>query len=574
VSAGRATAPLRVAAAAAAALLVALALPAAASAHAVLERSTPERGAPLSSSPGEIAFYFNEPVEATFGAVALYDSAGEEVDTGEPFRPDDESSALGVPIEGDLPDGVYTATYRVISADSHPVSGGLVFTVGEAGTGSGASVSELLEGTEAGPVTDVAFWAARWLGYLAIGVAIGGTAFLLAILRPAIRAQGGDGWDDAKAAFAGRWRTVMLAAAGVGLAASALAIVLQGATALGTSFWDALDATTIGDVLDTRFGTAVGFRLLAWALFAAVVVAGRPLLALPSIAYLAVSPALAGHASVQEPTWLLFPADVVHVAAVGLWFGGLGMLVFCLPVATATLEPEHRTRLLAGCLVRFSPLALGSVIALAAMGITMSLDYVDPLSSLFDTAFGRAVLIKAGLLVVLIGFGAVNRQRLLPALRETERRGEAPGRPGALFRRTLRSEVALIVVVLGVAAALVSYSPPDAESEGPVSGTTTLGPATLDYTVEPAQVGRNQLHLYLFDSEDGSQYTQAKGFEAQVELEDKDIGPLDVDLSRAGPGHYVARSAPFGVTGDWSVLVRMRISRFEEARASFEVSIE
>jgi copper transport protein len=553
--------------------LLALYLPAAASAHAVLERTTPERGVELDAAPREVAFYFNEPVEAAFGAVTLYDSAGEKVETGEPFRPGEESSAIGVPVERDLPDGIYTATYRVLSADSHPVSGGMVFTVGDAGAGSGPSVSELLAGAEAGAVTDVAFWAARWLGYLAIGIAIGGLAFLLVILRPAIRAQGRDGWDDAKAAFVRRWRIVMLVAAGIGLAASALAIVLQGATALGTSFWDALDATTIGDVLETRFGTAIGFRLLAWALFAAVIVAGRPLLALPSIAYLTVSPALAGHASVQEPTWVLFPADVVHVAAVGLWFGGLALLVLCLPAATATLDPERRTRLLAGCLVRFSPLALGSVIALAAMGITMSLVYVDPLSGLFDTAFGRAVLIKAGLLVVLIGFGAVNRQGLLPALRETERRGQPPGRPGALFRRTLRSEVALIVVVLGVAAALVSYPPPNAASEGPVSGTATLGPATLDYTVEPAQVGRNQLHLYLFDSEDGSQFTEARGFEAQLELEDKDIGPLEVDLSRAGPGHYVARSAPFGVPGDWSVLVRMRVSRFEEARASFEVPI-
>jgi copper transport protein len=567
------SAPLWAAAVVALALLAALCVPAVVSAHAVLERATPERGAKLDTAPREIAFYFNEPVEAAFGAVALYDSAGDQVDTGEPFRPGDESSAIGVPVEGDLPDGVYTATYRVVSADSHPVSGGVVFTIGKAGAGSAASVSELLEGTEAGPVTDVAFWAARWLGYLAIGVAIGGVAFLLAIFWPAIRAQGGAGWDDANSAFIRRWRVAMLAAAGVGIAASALAIVLQGASALGTSFWDALDATPIGDVLDTRFGTAVGFRLLIWMVFAAVVAARMPLFALPSIAYLALSPALAGHASVQEPTWVLFPADVVHVAAMGLWFGGLAMLVLCLPAATATLEPERRTSLLAGCLARFSSLAFGSVIALAAMGITMSLVYLGPLSDLFDTTFGRAVLIKAGLLVVLIGFGALNRQRLLPALRETERRGEAPGRPGALLRRTLRTEVALIVVVLGVAAVLVSYAPPDAESEGPVSGTATIGPATLDYTVDPAQVGHNQLHLYLFDAEDGSQYTEAKGLGVELELEDKGIGPLEVDLERAGPGHFVARSAPFGVTGDWSVLVRMRVSRFEEVRGSLPVPI-
>ena len=70
------------------------------------------------------------------------------------------------------------------------------------------------------------------------------------------------------------------------------------------------------------------------------------------------------------------------------------------------------------------------------------------------------MLIKIILLVVLVGLGALNRQRSVPALRAAARPARRRAAPGALLRRTLRVEVALVVVVLGVTAALVSYPPP------------------------------------------------------------------------------------------------------------------
>jgi copper transport protein len=56
-------------------LLIALA-PAAAQAHAVLERTVPERGADLAREPAQVAFHFNEPVETQFGSVGLSYSPG------------------------------------------------------------------------------------------------------------------------------------------------------------------------------------------------------------------------------------------------------------------------------------------------------------------------------------------------------------------------------------------------------------------------------------------------------------------------------------------------------------------
>ena len=81
-------------------------------------------------------FRFNEPVESAFGALRVFDAKGERVDVGATERPGGDGEAVAVRLRPDLPDGSYTATYRVVSADSHPISGGFVFTVGKGGRGA------------------------------------------------------------------------------------------------------------------------------------------------------------------------------------------------------------------------------------------------------------------------------------------------------------------------------------------------------------------------------------------------------------------------------------------------------
>ena len=107
--------------------------PRAALAHAQLEGTTPERGAVVKREPAAVIFRFDEPVEGNFGAVRVYDANGSRVDEGDAFHPDGEGPRLGVHLKPGLPDGSYTATYRVVSADGHIVSSGFVFSIGKAG---------------------------------------------------------------------------------------------------------------------------------------------------------------------------------------------------------------------------------------------------------------------------------------------------------------------------------------------------------------------------------------------------------------------------------------------------------
>lgn len=564
-------------------LFVCLALlaPTAASAHARLEATSPAQGATVRTEPAAVVFRFDEPVEGNFGAIRVYDAAGNRVDEGDAFHPGGEGPKLGVHLKPGLPDGSYTATYRVVSADGHIVSSGYVFSIGRPGRAPKQTVGELIGSGGSGPVTETAFGVARGLGYAALALAVGAFLFLVAIWGPALAAArgAGEGWGEAEARFLRRTRTLTLVAAAAGIAGACAAIVLEGAEAAGVSGFAALTETIVRETLGTRFGTVWGFAVLAWALVAvlAATVLVRPrarfALAAP-LAFLVAAPALGGHASTQAPVALDFTVNVVHVGAMAVWLGGLVVLLLALPAATRALPAADRARLLAEALSRFSRLALAMVVAILLTGLVQAYVYVRHPGDLTATGYGRAVLVKLILLLGVVVFAAYNRRRSVPGLRRLAAAGAAPGRVGLLLRRALRAEVALLVVVLGVTAALASYAPPISAQAGPFSTTVTAGPTQLEMTVDPARVGGNQVHIYFFDSKTGAQYTKGKEAKVTATLSDKEIGPLPLEVQHAGPGHYIATNALLNAPGTWTVEVTLRVSAFDEFSQAIEVPIK
>jgi copper transport protein len=567
----------------AAAVTAMLVLPSTAAAHATLEGSSPQRGATMKEEPAAVVFRFSEPVEGNFGAVRVFDVEGERVDQGDAFHPGGEGSTLGVDLKPGLADGSYTATYRVVSADGHVVSGGYVFSIGRAGRAPEETVAELVASGGAGTVNGIGVGVSRGVQYAALAVALGALAFVLLAWLPALRSLGftGQSWERARNALGRRLRLVLIAASLAGAISAVTAIVFEAAQAAGVSVGAALDWTILREELGTRFGTVWGITALAWVLLGAMTMPAlrklSPLrlgiLLLP-LSFIALEPALSGHPSTQSPVALLFPANVLHVVAMAVWVGGLTSLLLVLPAATRELDAPDRSRLLAANLARFSPLALLCVAAILLTGVGQAYAYVRDLDNLLDTAYGRAVLIKLALLVAaLIPLGAYNRYRSVPALERIAAGGEAPGRAGLLLRRALRAEVALLVVVLGVTAALAGYAPATAVQSCPFSGSASVGPAELEVTVDPARVGPNQVHLYLFDARSGAQFNRIKELKATATEPESSIGPLPLDARRAGPGHYTVQGALLTVAGDWQLEVTVRVSAFDQYTAELEVPI-
>lgn len=154
-----------------------------------------------------------------------------------------------------------------------------------------------------------------------------------------------------------------------------------------------------------------------------------------ALAALAV-PASAGHAATMPDHAGASGALVVHVLAAALWVGGLAGLVLVLRPGSSALQPA---------VARFSPVALGCVVALALSGVTAAVTAVGPVGPAWRSPYGALLVGKAGALVVLVVCGAAHRRRTLPAL--------AAGR-AAPFVRLVVVELLVMAAAAGLATAL------------------------------------------------------------------------------------------------------------------------
>ena len=131
----------RIWAAVAAGSIAALVVAPSALAHARLDSSTPSNDQVLRRAPQQVLLRFSEPVETAFGSVRVIDGAARRVDDARTTRPDPTAVAVGLP--SDLSPGTYTVAWRVVPADSHPVSGAFVFHIGKPGAGAAGVVGQV-----------------------------------------------------------------------------------------------------------------------------------------------------------------------------------------------------------------------------------------------------------------------------------------------------------------------------------------------------------------------------------------------------------------------------------------------
>lgn len=517
-----------------------------ASAHAFLQRTEPANGTVVAASIGEVRLTFNERVEVRPNQLIVTDVNGRRVDRS------DAQLAAGDPLTvvvslPQLPAGVYTARYALVSSDTHPISGELRF-------GVGVSVADVIAGASAVQVTalDAPLLlqaVGRGVNLLGLSVLIGPVAFLLLILMTPW-ARGAAPSGAAARLFASRAvRCVWIA---VTILIIGQVIALLGA-ALASTFGSLAAALQPGNLLGTlsgRFGTLWLGRLallLVPALALPVIGAelelradatseesvsdtqhqgsdlaaperehrGWWMILLAGIAS-ALLTAIGGHAAATAPVPLSIVVDWAHLLAATFWIGGLLTLVLVLPGFLRTLSDTERLATLEHVVPRFSTLAFGCVQILALTGFYQTWVHVDGPTTLGDTLYGRTLLVKFLLLIPLIALAAVSRLLFLPRLRVVAA-AYPSGETVPLTRRYWRAlwgEAALGIVVLAVvglltalppARAVVSASAGDGDNIAAPATTESVtiagaaGPLLVDLTIGPTGNGPAVLSVVLRD---------------------------------------------------------------------------
>lgn len=148
----------------------------------------------------------------------------------------------------------------------------------------------------------------------------------------------------------------------------------------------------------------------------------------------------------------------IHMLAAGLWIGTLFVMVAVgiTGVLASRLDTERRGALVARMVYAFSPLALGSAAVLATFGVITAWRHLGQWDLLWTTPYGKALLVKLGIVGLVLLFGAWNWRRQKPRLGS-----EVAARS---LRTTAMVELSLAALVLLVTAVLVSL--PDARPPG------------------------------------------------------------------------------------------------------------
>ncbi|HXZ55126.1 MAG TPA: copper resistance CopC family protein [Burkholderiales bacterium] len=109
-------------------LLAALAWPAAALAHAFLDRAVPAVGGKVHGKPAEVRLRFSQALEPAFSTVQVFDAGGKQVDRKDKGLDPADASVLRVSLPP-LDPGVYRVVWRVLSVDTHVTEGDYRFEV-------------------------------------------------------------------------------------------------------------------------------------------------------------------------------------------------------------------------------------------------------------------------------------------------------------------------------------------------------------------------------------------------------------------------------------------------------------
>jgi copper transport protein len=584
-------------------------------AHAQLLGTSPTNGAVLTSAPGQVVLTFGEAVQAPPTAIEIFSAGGQRVATGPvghpAGRPDQVEAALPKSLEG-----TYIVSWRVISADTHPVDGAFTFSVGapSAGGAVGALEQHLLAARHPSRALGILTGTLRTLILLAVLVSIGGVGVLVR-------------WPAGLRRREVRW--LVLGATLLATVASVAAVLAQGPYDAGRPFGNALRSEVLSPVLHSHFGTAAGVRIASSLLILAGILAGiattgrrpsaadgseaaRPrskpglvappwlLAALAGCAGLVVSLSLSGHATTGRWEPLAFIADLVHVGAAAAWVGGLIVL------AAVLAAPPGDTRELGAVVRRFSTTAAWAVALVVASGVFQAWRQLGSWKALTTSDYGTLLLLKVTLAIAAVEAGWFSRRwvarRLLPLPAQGPAQVVEPRRlgPGAAtasphlagngaglanagargpsaprFRRWLAFEAALGIGIVALTGALIDAAPPQGETVAAAARAFTdhakVGPNLLSVAVYPLVAGSVHVAIQLTDR--ATTPVDAFQVTAQVSLPSRGVGPITVPLVHQFTGSWVADNVLLPLAGRWRLQVGVLTDPVTEYDQTFNFTV-
>ena len=540
---------------------LALAVPGVASAHAYLVRTVPSPSTTLNVSPPVVALTFDEAVEPRFAISSVTNAAGRQEATGPVRRSPANPDTLVVPLRPHLPEGWYLVYWRAISVDGHPVQGAFTFAIGP----NEGPQPQFRVPSIAGTATTHRLLVARWAMFLTVMIAIGLFVMRFAIARPLVRRVEGTSLRSVSIAM------VVFSVLGL----IAIPVYLD----IATSIDSLRSAFAVGALVPlfrvTAFGRGYTDMELCFALFCVAawiaVWVDRPRREHRSIAELmAVSGALlaagavlvlpgtSGHAGQTAPRGVSLGLDWLHLVSGSLWLGGLvGLLL-----VWASLSAGSRVAGLAVTVPRFSNVAFVSVLVLIGTGVGATIIHLPTVASLWQTSYGKTILLKVALLLGAMLLAAFNLLRTKPHLEAASERPELGPPAASMLRRLVTGEAVIVAAAVFAAALLSSLAPPPKALASVGSAVAHVGPGKVVQVIEKngytikVLVSPNRAAVpnsFALQLTRGGAPVRGADVTLQFAMLDMQMANQEYQLAETAPGIYTRPAPALVMVGHWAL---------------------
>lgn len=583
-----------------------------AEAHASLISSNPSNGEKVDRPPARVTLNFSEPIERKLTQIQVFDIDRNQVDEGDIEFDDANPASASVGI-GDIKPGLYIVQFdNVSTVDGHPWNGVIQFILlnPDGTVPEGAEFDADAEAAGGGttgllpPNIDI---VAKWIALLSMATVAGAAFWVLFVARPAASFLDDDPYRKAVDG-ALRWFTVLAHALVVtGFAGMAILVALtvsrfETSTGLVEYLMDIQAGRYRALFLALSIVALLGADFVYLSRNHRLRTFGIVLTLVASLVAL-VTFSLTSHGGVGAGSFWAVTSDYIHLVASAVWLGMLVMLVPFLRTARHDLGEEEGLLYTANAFDRFSLVAGLSVIAIVSTGVFNGLVQIPSWSAFVDTAYGRVLLVKLGLLLPLFAIAGLNAFVFKPSLVRaidslhqkggrdlTPQQSEASENVIRVLRNRLpwsiAAEVTMVVAVFASVAVLSQTSTAKGElaakraSEQGVTSFTDQKPAgdlQLDIEIKPNQVGLNEFNLLIRDQTgtplENAEQVRLRFYYTDPSNPNLKTGQTELILNSFGQGQYRGSGAYFSQPGSWRVEAGIRRTGADDVSRNFVVSV-
>ena len=245
---------------------------------------------------------------------------------------------------------------------------------------------------------------------------------------------------------------------------------------------------------------------------------------------------------------MFIPVDMAHFVSLSMWVGAIFALL-------AVSRTEHAQEYVQ----RFSRIATFAMPVAVVTGVIQGLHLVGGVSAITKSDYGRLLIVKTILALIVVGLGTRARRRL---------RSVEPKSVG----RTIRFEALIVILVVACTALLVGKSPVVADSFDDLTFSASLVQANVvgDFSVLPTKVGAAEVHAIM--SPPGGAMSPVVNVVVTFALPSRDIPAIPVVMSSVGPNHWVG-VVQFPYEGNWQMEIRVSPKKNETLLYKSEVDV-